>query len=269
MFGLQTSRGTYWSHSKFAKFLLKKQGIKSLPYASVSEWNEWHKITKETCPKTYWFVETFLHDLQDVVNLPNDIRKHIEWYIVNRFITKSHKVVTNLKKGVWHESPELLMHSMFTILVNFVEIEKANMQLISLERDERPWWTKVRLLRWLNNRSPELGIKYLEWEISLAADTANDDEAYLCVSQSKAAQEVLDLYIWWTITRPSRQDPYDMIEYDDTKNIFELLDEDPNTETAQQRKQQYETIHMIEKIYEDEDTRMMKQLIDLRDYLWT
>lgn len=176
-----------------------------------------------------------------------------------RTIHKYHIIDTKLEPG-YHDSDTLLMHAMFSILVDFVEIEKAWMYLIChTDRKKTLSWFDRKFREF---RSPQDGLAYLNWEIT-------DTDDY----QSISAQEILDLYIWWTVTRPQRIDAYVLAGYDDTFNMSDLFTNgvlSPTyTERTRKLKPVFKKVRKIEEQYEKEDEKMLCRLVKIRRGLWT
>ena len=172
-----------------------------------------------------------------------------------RTLRKYHIVDTKLEPG-YHESDTLVMHSVFSILVDFVEMQKAWMYVITEEYDD-----VYSKLSWFERdfrkfRSVQYGIAYLNWEITETSGR-----------QSEAAQEILDLYTWWTLTRPQRVDPF-AIYHIDTFAIDSLISK-KSEEELKKVSAQYKNIQKLEDKYEKEDEKMMIRLIKVRKSLWT
>jgi hypothetical protein len=84
------------------------------------------------------------------------------------------------------------------------------------------------------------------------------------------AQEIKYLYTWWKDVRPNRPDPAKVSGWDKVCDKWDILSDKDNCE---EKKSEVDAARekndAIEKEYEDEDTRMMKRLIDVRKALWT
>ena len=181
--------------------------------------------------------------------------KNISDWCIYRTVRKYHIVDTKLEPG-YHESDTLVMHSVFSILVDFVEMQKAWMYVITEEYDD-----VYSKLSWFERdfrkfRSVQYGIAYLNWEITETSGR-----------QSEAAQEILDLYTWWTLTRPQRVDPF-AIYHIDTFAIDSLISK-KSEEELKKVSAQYKNIQKLEDKYEKEDEKMMIRLIKVRKSLWT
>ena len=181
--------------------------------------------------------------------------KNISDWCIYRTVRKYHIVDTKLEPG-YHESDTLVMHSVFSILVDFVEMQKAWMYVICDDDVyyRLSWFERKFRIR--NFRSAQYGIAYLNWEI-----TETD------ARQSEAAQEILDLYTWWTVTRPQRVDPFDLYHIDTF--AIDALFSQKSEEEKKTVSAQYKNIHKLEDKYEKEDDKMMIRLIKVRKSLWT
>lgn len=264
--------------------------MQCLESGTSEEWVAWRKKAKQA-KFAYWFTEKFLSWLQNTVNWPNDKLSDGRYYLYNRFIGKTHYLRTGLKPGAWYDMDTRLLHGMFEELVDFIEVEKAWMMVIwddeKRKKYKMPWWRSTwRVLRWKEWRCPEAGLDHLTWEIGLKFDEEwmdKDDPTYgLPTPQAESAQAQLELYNWWKNIRPSRPDPYDASgwsahcnairerrkndgEGDDIMSLFS----DKNDEERDMSKSASDRLHEIQKQYDDEDTTMMKKLIDIRQSLWT
>ncbi len=252
---------TYWSCSGFANWIISTLGTKKPTLGTEEQWTEW-RITKPINT----IIEDWLDGTQDIFMLPYDIYDTIRIYVRNRFITRTHLIDTKLTPGDWHESDDRLLYGLFAILVDFIEVEKSGYG------PERPWWFKLRFLRWGKYRSVEGGLAHLDWEIALKD---NGDYPELCNKQSKAAQEQKDLYLWWTTIRPNRGDVTEITGY--TKFCEEVYPDDVGVILTQKLTPEQEStqgqilndIYRIEHDWEQEDQDMMIRLIKIKQYLWT
>ncbi len=261
------TRGNYWSNSKLAHKILKFYGYDKPSSATSEGWEEWEtKLTTEI-PFIYWVIDKLFNKIQDILYYPSDIFYHYKQYIVNRYISKTHAIVTTLSKGDWHESSELILYGMFQVLVNFVEVEKSNMYYWC-HSEERPWYYN-KFFKWTRYREPEKGLKYLEWEISLTDESPH---------QAESAAQVLELYNWWVHIRPNRPDPWKasgLEEYyksqDDgtRKSVWKMLNHNRDSIEQQRVNDMRHRQEELEQQYVEEDTNMLIRLIKLRDAMWT
>ena len=275
-------RRNYWTCSNFADWL---RGTPK-PSAETSKgWYNWEKEAKEKHPFRYWLADDVLGNLQDFVMWPIDQLYKIKYWFNNRFISKTHTLTSNLKKGQWHELETRILHCMFDELVNFVEIEQAWHYVIwdSGKRKEykTPWyatgWWRFRV--W---RSADAGLAYLNWAKNLVCDENSgftpDHELYgKPTSQAESAAEILILYYWWTEIRPARPDPYDVSGWSELCDRRRSEDsnrwwwhfEDRTEEDREESRKSLAICDKLEKEYNQEDEEMMIRLIKVRQSLWT
>jgi hypothetical protein len=117
-------RINYWTCSKFADFI---RGEKK-PFAlSFDDWDAWKDKQKKERPWRYWMSDTLLRKLQNLIYYPSDLLHSIRCYLRNRYITQTHVLKSDLKKGEWYDLDTRILHCLFNELVEFVEIELAHL----------------------------------------------------------------------------------------------------------------------------------------------
>ena len=275
-------KSTYWSCSKFADWL---RGTPILSAGTSKEWSDWKKTAKKK-PIRYWLAEEGLDYLQNFICWPAHRMNDVRFYINNRWITKSHALTSNLKRGEWQDFDGRLLHSVFDELVNFVEIEQAWMQVVFSDEERKkyktPWYRTIfRMRLW---RCPDAGLAHLDWAAGLKHDEdsidKNDPKYGQPTFQALAAQETLVLYNWWKNERPNRLDPYDASGWssycDERHKKAELRGEDFlesifNTDKSDgdQSSNLLKIRHKMEEDQDEEDTAMLIRLIKVRHNLWT
>lgn len=271
----------YWSCGSLAD---KIRGTPKLKCGTSKEWKEWEKEAKSKHKFRYWIAETALDKIQDIIMYPIDRLYDIKYWFLNRFVTKTHALTSNLKKGEWHEMDERILHCLFDELVNWVEVDLAWKHIAyckeAREEYNSPWYALgfFRLRTW---RNAAAGLSYLNWESKLIMDEdygiSKDDPKYgNPTPQAEKAIEVIRLYNWWRFKRPYRPDPYEISgwsEYCDSKNredLWDFLDfEDETEEQKEKTLKMIEHSNEIEEFYYKEDTDNLISLINLRRNLWT
>jgi hypothetical protein len=294
-------RVSYWSCSKFSNWLKKLGGIDPKPLAADAKgWKEYHKKAKEKNKFLYWLSEDGLDLLQDIVYWPKDKLDNFAYWFNLRFISPSHIINTRLSKGSWHETEEKMLHGMFELLVDFVEIEKASLNMWC-DNSKKPWYVKYLpyfIHKFIPIRSQQLGVDYLLWETKLLKDDnwfgytwleekegkdvvdekrKNNPEYMKPTHQAEAALEILDLYVWWKFIRPMRKDPMDESgyteyynsKYKNGKNSIIDMIEDNDEKIDEEWKKCQDKMIEIEESYIKEDDEMLERLIKIRRYLWT
>lgn len=273
----------YWSCSKFADWL---RGT-SKPGAETSKgWRVWNELAKTSHPVRYWIAEELLDRIQSFLRLPIDAVYGVKYYINNRWVTRTHCLTAHprdIKPGHWCDVGYRFLPCLFNELVDFVEVELAWWHIVWDDKQAaafkapfyaRGWW------RWRVWRSQAAGLANLEWQRNLRHDEewiGADDPLYgKLTPQAEKANEILALYMWWTVERPVRPDPHDASGWtawcdrrrqEDGSPFWDL--EDRNEEEREQSRRILDECHRLEQQQEQEDTDMMIRLIKIRQGLWT
>lgn len=240
---------------------LDKIKIKEPVALPLGEWNKWEEDQKKNRPIMYFCQFVVWQKIEDICG--NIKRKF--WYdpiyeIKYRTTHKYNVLQTGLKPA-YYDLDTRILHGLFNELVNFVECEKAWMNVV--------WGKKSKNRRLFKRfRSPELGIDYLQWEIDL-----NGEENK---SQSEIAKEILALYKWWKEIYLTRPDPLDAsgwsaycdMHYANDDKIFNDSIE-PTEETIKIGDVAFHKLHEIEDNYDKENEEMLIRLIKIRKHLWT
>jgi hypothetical protein len=120
----------------------------------------------------------------------------------------------------------------------------------------------------------------LEWQRQLRWKEeevgADHKEFGKLTDQAVKAQEILDLYTWWTTTYRNRPDAYEASgwsAYCEAKRIANSgklsFSSDKTPELKKMSNKALKLLHKIEADYEKEDEAMMIRLIKVRRGLWT
>ena len=276
-------RNHYWTCSKFADWL---RGTKKLSAGTSEQWNEWTTAAQMKHNFRYWLAEEGLDYLQRVVYWPTDTLHAIKYYINNRWVSRTHSLTAHprdIKPGEWRDVGNRFLPCLFNELQDFVEIELAWWHL-AWSPEERPkynmpWWAVGwwRVRTW---RCPQAGLDNLEWQRNLRwkEDEVGPDHEELgkLTPQAVKAQEILDLYTWWTTVYRNRPDPYDAsgwTEYCEASRIANggklSFSQDKSPELRKMSDKSHKLLRKIEAAYEKEDEAMMIRLIKVRHGLWT
>lgn len=249
---LKRSRINYWSCSKFANWIRGEYK----PFAlQLGEWETWRKNTKKKNRYRYWIAETGLNKLQDIVYFPFDVYYTIEVYVRNRWIDKIQYLRTGLPPGEYYDTDYRILHGLFNELVIFVERELAH---LSKYKSDKKY-------KFVKGRCKEAGLDYLNWSDQLILDedygVQKDDPEYGKPSnQAIDSKKIGELYNWWTVVRPNRDDPYELFSEETAAKGFLGFGRD---------KECYKLIGQLEDKYKAEDTAMLIDLIKIRGALWT
>jgi len=244
----------------------KKRLFPDMPdAASMEEWDVWNNNAMKSKFKWFivdtvptWFAVTFQYRYEHFISK-----------LKSKYIRKHNLIkITTLEDDEWYDTNTRLMHGMFQLLVDFVELEKAHMQVIFGEENA------PRYMRKANYRNGIMGLKYLDWEITLGKEGGKD--------QSKNAKIVRDLYIWWTGVRPQREDLMD-VKGSMGVSTNEFYDSDTSKDSmgvfadfGRKKDNEPDLYKDVNKAYEDaekkynkEDEQMLIKLVKIRKSLWT
>ena len=278
------SRSHYWTCSKFADWLrgTTKGGAKT-----SEGWDEWETRAKTAYPVRWWLAEEGLDYVQTVVFYIPDKLHAIKYYINNRWVTRTHSLTAHsrdIKPGQWQDVGNRFLPCLFNELQDFVEVELAWWHIAwddkAREEFKAPWYARG-WFRWRTWRNPACGLANLEWQRQLRwgedeGFKPGDENIGKPTPQAIKAQEVLDLYTWWTVTYRNRPDPYEAsgwtaaCEAQRLANGGKLSWSSPTDPVLKkQSDKSHKLLQKIEAAYEKEDEDMMIRLIKVRHGLWT
>lgn len=263
---------------KIEKRLKKYMGIEC-PYAMTSDgWDEYKAKYKQEHPIMHFVFEVFIWNIELFLYryLTNPWTEF--WYgLRQRFICHPTEVkIQGLSRYQYHDPSEILLHANFQVLVDFVEWEVGV--------HSRPKWYKnfreIPILGYFmpTIRTPEEGLKHLEWESKLVHDKdwgyeEGHENWGKPVEQALNAMEKRDLYLWWKNARPIRIDPMDASGlskwYDDKRLAGKKIFGKKTDEEQSAYRILSDECQRIEKMYNDEDENNLIRLIRIRQSLWT
>jgi hypothetical protein len=228
--------------------------------STMEEWAAWHKIAREK-KLCYWLSTTIPTFFSVKMMQLNDVKYWFKYRLQKKH--RYHLIDTGLSPK-YYEIETRMLHGMFNILKEYVEIEKATLHYLSIEKgDVKP-------------SKRQAGLNHLEWEIGLTYDDYPDPElAGKPTLQAEGAQQVKDLYLWWMDVRPNRIDPYDddymkaKVESRKGKKDFYDLFIDRTEEEKAAQLAFWDKKQAIEDAYDKEDEEMLKVLVSIRQSLWT
>jgi hypothetical protein len=277
------SRSHYWSCSKFADWV---RGTPKLGAGTAEQWDEWDRKAQGYSKVRYWLAEEGLDYVSNVVYFIPDAVHSIKYYINNRWVSRTHSLTAHpkdIKPGNWCDVGNRFLPCLFNELVDFVEVELAWWHIAwddeARKQFAAPWYARG-WFRWRTWRNSECGLANLEWQRQLrwTEDEVGEDFKGLgeLTPQAVKAQEILDLYTWWTQTYRNRPDAYEAsgwtaaCEAQREANGGKLgwhTPKDPVIKKAQTKA--HKLLQKIEADYEAEDEAMMIRLIKVRHGLWT
>jgi len=241
---------------------------------SAEGWSNWDKLAKKTHPIRYYLSDTVVPFFSRIryrtLSSPYD---WIRYRTYNRY----HRVSTGLEPG-WSDVDSQMIHTNFTMLVDFIEIEKAACMLwTDGEVNTHKWYHKGPFDNW---RDANLGVKHLQWEMGLIRDSEyglkEGEEGFgEPTRQALSAKEQYELYTWWKEVRPIRPEAmdacglsayYDSIHKEGT-SFMQMLSSKDKDPVAQKAMMDMHT--KIEEGYNQEDLAMLIRLMTIRQSLWS
>lgn len=230
------------------KLKLKQWFYQDMPEsASMEDWDIW--TGKAKLNKLRWFIsDTIPTWWYSVAVFPyNKFTDYFRYRLVpwHRY----HMMATGQKPG-YSDVSERLLYVNMNALKDFVEIEKAWMQVTWSDNENRYFFK-----RWFF-REPEKGLEYLRWEANLTEKESG-------LNQASTAETIMELYSWWINVRPNRVDPYE------ESGWYALCKTDKYHRNTKETTKALDECTRIEKEQEDEDTEMLIKLIKIREGLWT
>ena len=241
---------------KLEGILDRLRGTKMPPHETLEGWKSWKQQAMLAHPFRYWFVESLIPKVARTTLLPLAALSSFKYYLYNRFVAKTHTLTSrSLQKGIYHELDTRILHCLFDELVNFVECELSWIHLLT-NSSARTKFAKGFLSKLFSRRNPAAGLAYLAWASNLTYNEdygvdKNDLDYGKTTKQAIDAQEILELYQWWTQRYPSRVDPHNAATGDRESGDW------------------IEEVVRLEQQYLEEDEIMMIRLIKVRSGLWT
>lgn len=230
-------------------------------------WNEFEDIFKREAKVRYfikYFIVLKIGDFFNAVSL-------FAWGLRYRFYRKYHLVNTKLNPG-YHEIDTRMLHANFELLVDYVEIECANMTRVADERNEiaeRGWKHSYlpAILKGNQIRNRELGMQHLRWEMTLNAAELSEFERN--PGQAARAVQIIILYTWWKDVYPNRVE----LPSPDRNSVgLEFLSKKwkkANPEMSAKIDTWARDSHAQELDWDKEEEEMLIALIKIRKGLWT
>lgn len=243
--------------------------------ATWEEWEDWKTDAKANRPVAYFINETIPELFKNSLKTLYSPYDYCKWWVRSRVFDRHHIVKTGLEPGYWDTDTRML-HGMFNLLVDHVEIEKAWMHVVfddeASKKYHYPWWS-WGYTRFKGFRNPQAGLDHLDWEISLGNPSLPEHER--CESQAQYAREIKEIYLWWKNIRPNRPDPHDaggwsaLCDRHRENNTFPFVSKNVDVEQQKEIRSVLDQTRKIEQSYEQEDEQMLIRLIKIRTGLWT
>jgi len=237
------------------------------PTHDMDGWNEFEDEFKKEAPIRYFIKYSIVLRIGGFFASLS----HIGWAIRYRTVSKYHIVNTQLEPG-YQEIDTRMLHANFELLVDYVEIECANMAQIADRHEliaERGWKHShfPRMLKIKEFRNRELGIQHLQWETTLNAAELSEYER--SPQQAAKAVQILILYTWWKDVYPNREE----LPSPDRNSIgLEFLSKKwkkANPKMSAKIDKWARDSHKQELDWDKEEEEMLIALMKIRKGLWT
>lgn len=279
-------RSHYWTIGKFADWV---RGTPKLKCGTSEEWDEWDRKAQGYSKLRYWLAEEGLDYAQKIVFWIPDTLYSIKYYINNRWVTRTHSLTASsrdIKPGTWMDVGNRFLPCLFNELQDFVEVELAWWHIAWADKNEKakykaPFWASG-WFRWRVWRCPQAGLDNLEWQRNLrwSKDECGPDSKNVgkLTPQAEKAQEILDLYKWWTEVYRNRPDPYEAsgwtaaceaLREANGGGVLSMFNKNGDPKLKKASDKAHKLLQKIEAGYEKEDEEMMIRLIKVRHGLWT
>jgi len=250
----------YLGEHKWVVTLRERFGINKPEYAQMHEWDEINARIRQEHPVGWFLTETLPDWIEAVYNFITSPYYSTRYYIRNRFYRKTHILRTDCVPGEYSDTDERIISGLTNAIIDYVEVELAY---------KHKWCgsDEVPNAIWKNGRCPELGLKYLEWEMEL--DDPALDEYSRADSQANNAREVKVIYDW-AKARPDRPDPMEISGWSEFCAKYPSMWRKQETpEQAEESAVALKKVCEIEKQYNQEDEDMLIRIIKIRKSLWT
>ena len=236
-------------------------------FLDMDGWNTFETEFRKKAPFRYFIKYFIVRRIGAIFTSFSDFA----WAIRYRTVNKYHLVNTKLNPG-YHEIDTRMLHANFELLVDYVELECANMAEVADRAQlikERGWKDTYlpRVMKIKKFRSRELGLQHLEWETTLASPTLSEYER--SPGQAARAVQIIILYTWWKDIYPNREG----LEAPDRDSVgLEFLSREwrkENPEMHEKIQQWSRDSHKQELDWDKEEEEMLIALMKVRKGLWT
>lgn len=208
---------------KIGKVSHRHCGIKWIDQSGTSEeWTAWDNKAREQYPKIMKLADIgeWIDDL--LGDIARIFWKTPKGYIRCRFLSKTHYINCGLKKGVWHEPKERLLHSIMSECVRFIDGSDDN----SIQRAV---------------------LEYVRTGVHTSGeDWGNSDSVEWYLDSCKQLSPLCEAYIWYKEVFPSyaiRESAlYDRVSMGD---LIGLGKEVPSKEAKEKNEKEWEIVRPL------------------------
>jgi len=265
-------------------YLRARMKVEKPEYLSLEEWDNWENKLKTSRPWAYFVTEEIWDKINDITYPIRNGYMDCKNYIRHRLFDRYHMVDTGLKPG-YYDTSDRILHSCFSLLKDYVEIELSWKTMVFDESAKKKYslpFFSNGLFRIKNYRNRDAGLDHLRWEKGLTNDESMgykpSDSIYgTLTDQAIRAKEIEELYLWWTQIRPLRQDSMDESGWSAYCEKMKHLKKDGfwinsmqlTDEEQQEQKNILQKVNDLDNQHMKEDEEMLIRLVKIREGLWT
>lgn len=280
--------------SKILSGLRTKFGPKKPVALTIDGWRDFENHYRKDKPVTYFFLESIPNKIGEVYYFLIEKRiQSFKEFVLFRFTERTHLINTGLGYG-YHEVDDRMFYGMFELLRDYVEGELAWLEFVCMG-DHHPFYDELKKERFKSKyldlfgihqshfKSKKLGLYHLTYTLEENPYNSHSKaEQNAILKQQETNRTILELYLWYTQERPNRKkDNVAHEAYEEIPNkkqfekdyggLFLFSDEFKKNHPTVYNNYANKIINnedLREKFYE-EDTMMLKKLVDIRSSLWT
>jgi hypothetical protein len=180
------------------------------------------------------------------------------WWVRYRTINRTNFLkIRGLSPG-YHDYDYVLLYASFSILVDYAEIGLSSKNYSWHEEHAPKWLPPFLKARWPRTRHVEAALAHMDWEIEVSG---------INTPAAERAHEIKRLYLWWTVERAHRIEPYT------DSRIWDGVDKRKKYEMFSGKSSNYmaavNQASATKDFYTAQDQAMLTKLVEVRPYLWT
>ena len=177
--------------------------------------------------------------------------KDAKWWVLHRTIHRYNVInIRSLKPG-YYDYDTRMLHACFQLLEDYVEEGLASQNSEGFEEQFK------------RGRCVAAGLGHLDWAIS-----DPDCNQGASPNQADRAREHKELYLWWTVERPARIEPWgDASIWEEWRK--KNPDNDEELFMGHKVGKPHEIAGNLDEFYRKQDGEMLARLIAAKDSLWT
>lgn len=225
------------------------------PTAATGEmWDRWRNLAKIRRPIRYFIQQ----DLTSALNVSTRKAHDCVWWVRYRTTNRNHVLTARTLKPGYFDATTTMLHMAFEILCRFVQ---NDFPVVHTKRKKGLLYSMLPFLSRVP-RGHAVGLQALD-------DYINDEDVKSHAPSHAKYVAIRDLYVWWVVERPSRLDCWaDPLIW---KNVADVERDSFSlgAPISQAWRDAHDQCANTEAFYSMQDNEMLKNLIEIRDDLWT